>query len=97
MIERLDLTSDFLDILGVIMGFVLGFSLLAIAPLTLLALILCHQSTQLIVLNLLVWIFIGTLWFTDGMNDFLVTAVFLGYALTVLSLWLREALSKKQT
>lgn len=96
MLELLDLKSDFLDMLGVIMDFVLGFSLLAIAPLTLLALIVCRQSRQIIVQNLLVWMFIGTLWFTDGM-DLLVTTIFLGYALTVLSLWLREALSKKPT
>lgn len=96
LLELLDLKSDFLDMLGVIMGFVLGFSLLAIAPLTLLALIVCRQSRQLIVQNLLVWMFIGTLWFTDGI-DLLVTTIFLGYALTVLSLWFREALSKKPT
>ena len=94
--EQLDLTTDLLDALGVMLGFILGFSLIAIAPLSLVSLIVCSPSRQLVAQTLMVWIFIGVLWFSEEM-DWLVTTVFLCYALTVIVVWLRGTLGKGAT
>lgn len=93
-LEQFGLSADFLDVLGVMLGFVIGFSLLAIAPLSLVSLIVSSPSRQLVAQNLMVWIFIGVLWFREEM-DWLVTTAFLCYALTVLVVWLRGTLGKE--
>ena len=90
LVDLLQVTSDTLNLLGVVLAYALGFCLFAIAPLSLIALPVCRFNKQLVAQNLLVWIFIGVLWFFAEELDMLVTIVFLGYALVVLALWLKD-------
>lgn len=91
--EHLRLASGLLDVTGVILGFVLAFALIAAAPLSLAALIACPPRPQRIAEAGLLWIFVGTLWLTDG-EDMLVTVLFLIYATVVLALWVREVIAR---
>jgi len=95
IVDLLDVTSGLLDAVGVTLSYILGFALVAIAPLSLLALPACLSNKPLVAQNLLVWTFIGTLWFSSGELDSLVTIVFSGYALTVLAFWLKEVAGKR--
>jgi hypothetical protein len=95
LVDVLHVTSELLDTLAVIVGYALGFSLLAIAPVSLLAFLVCRSSKQLVAQNVLVWIFIGTLWLFTGEVNALVTIVLLGYALTVLVLWRKDIAGRR--
>ena len=93
-LEAVKLNPEFFGIFAVILGFVLGFSLLAIAPLSVISLLACTRNGGAIAQNLMVWVFILILWFSEEL-DWFVTTAFSAYALTVLGFWLQPALSKR--
>jgi hypothetical protein len=79
--------------IATVLGYVIGFTLMAVAPLSVLAVAICKPRKLCLIRTGFLWVFLAALWFEEA-EDAPVTIAFSAYVVAVLLLWLSQAMGK---